>query len=96
MIQVTIGTGQEALDISTEDVKVSSMDEAGHAVEVTKFGNVTLVHPHQAGMSGERWAGYSLVLKPGQKVSSVTVKWNGGVQKFGIAEGVLSKQDSHR
>ena len=96
MIQVTIGTGENAVDISTEDVKVSSMDETGHPIEVTKFGNVTLVHPHQTGMSGERWASYNLVLRPGQKVSSITVKWNGHGQKFGIAEGVLSKENPRR
>ena len=96
MIQVTMATGEKSFDIQTEDVKVSAKDEAGHPIEVTKFGNVTLVHPHQLGMSGERWASYNLVLKDGQKVSSVTVKWNGEGQKFGIAEGVLSKEESRR
>lgn len=96
MIQVTIGTGKEAFEIHTEDVKVSAMDQAGRPIEVTKFGNVTAIHPHQTGMSGERWAGYNLVLKDGQKVSSVTVKWNGEGQKFGIAEGVLSKEEPRR
>ena len=90
------GTGKEALDISTQDVNVSAKDEVGHPIEVTKFGNVTLVQPHQPGMSGERWASYNLVLKDGQKVSSVTVKWDGDGQKFGIAEGLLSKEEPIR